>query len=264
MPTVQHLIETRFSLLTSKNPLTREWLDYRLELLRKYTLPSVAAQTVTSFTWLLFCDESTDPEVLAQLREEERRVPSAQIALTGGKNAPLDIVRSMVQQDVDVLITTRLDSDDAIAERYIELVQSYAAPFQNSEYERMLVNCPRGYRLDTRGDTPEAPLLYRDWMPNSPFHSLFERPQQSQPQTVLAFQHDVLRRRYANLQRLESLRTGHTGGHSRMHQHYPTHQDESMPAWLIVVHDGNVVNRIPPTAHKQSADARPVGIEFDA
>ncbi|HMJ73576.1 MAG TPA: glycosyltransferase [Solirubrobacterales bacterium] len=259
-PKIQHLIETRFSLRTSRNPLTREWLDYRLGLLRKYTLPSVAAQTVSSFTWLLFCDESTDSEVLEQLHSEERRLSTFEVALTSGTSGPLDVVRSMVKPETDVLITTRLDSDDAIAARYVELIQTYAAPFHQSGHVRLLVNCPRGYRLDTR----EGPRLYRDWMPNSPFHSLFERPRQSEPETVLAAAHEGLRKRYADRQRLETLRTGHTGGHSRMHQHYPTHQDESMPAWLIVVHEGNMVNRIPPTAHEQAVGAQPTGITLGA
>jgi hypothetical protein len=258
-PRVQHLVETRFSIRTRRNPLSREWLDYRLGLLRRYTIPSVSAQTTDSFTWLLFCDESTDPEILEQLHEEERLLPVLRVALTGRGRAPVDIVRSMVRPDTDVLITGRLDSDDAIADRYVELVQSYADAFHRSEHERMLVNCPRGYRLNVR----ERPRLYRDWMPNSPFHSLFERPRQSRPETVLTRVHECLRERYAGLQRLKQLTGGKTDGHSRMHQHYPTHQDESMPAWLIVVHEGNMVNRIPPTAHEQPANAQPLGITMN-
>ena len=256
MPTVQHLIETRFSLQAGR-PLTREWLEYRLGLLRRYTLPSVAAQTVSSFTWLLFCDESTDAEILEELRMEERRLSTLQLALTGNSRAPLDLVRAMVQPDTDVLITTRLDSDDAIAKRYVERIQSYAETFHHSRHERIIVNCPRGYRLQLGDDRPR---LYRDWMPNSPFHSLFERPRRTSVETVLSGVHETLRRRYADQRRLETLRTGGTGGHGRMHQHYPTHQDESMPAWLIVVHGGNMVNRIPPTAHRQAAGAQPVDI----
>jgi len=227
-------------------------------LLRKSALASVAAQTTSSFTWLLFCDEATDPEILEQLREEERRLPTARIAIVG-ERGPLDVVREMVQPNTDVLITTRLDSDDAIADRYIELVQSYAACFHRSTHRQMVVNCPRGYRLNTAGSR----RLYRDWMLNSPFHSFFERPRNGEPETVLAFEHEILRTRYASYRHLAGPRGGKTGGHSRLSQHYPTHQDESMTAWLIVVHGENMANRIPPTALEQPADTPPGGFTID-
>lgn len=255
-PKIQHLIETRFSLRTSKEPLAREWLDYRLGLLAGFTLPALAAQSADEFTWLLFCDESTDPEILDQLRDEEQRLPATRVELVRSGHGPLEIVRSMVRPDTDVLITTRLDSDDAIADGYLELIQSYAEPFHHSSHERMVVNCPRGYRLDTKEATAK---LYRDWMPNSPFHSLFERPSRTPPATVLGSAHEELRKRYNGYERLPQLPTGEPGGHGRLHQHYPTHQDESMPAWMIVVHEGNMVNRIPPTAHEQVAGAHPAG-----
>lgn len=258
MLSVQHLIETRFSLRGRDGSLTRTWLDYRLGLLRKLTIPSVAAQTTESFTWLLFCDETTDPEILEQLRELESELPVAQVAIVG-EGGPRRVVEETVRPETDVLVTTRLDSDDAIADGYVELVQSYATCFHRSAHRKMVVNCPRGYRLDTCGDH----RLYRDWMLNSPFHSFFERPRHGPPETVLAFDHEILRTRYAGYKHFQWLREGKTGGHNRLSQHYPTHQDESMAAWLILVHGGNVANRIPPAAIEQPADRPPGGFTFD-
>lgn len=256
MPKIQHLLETRFSVRMRATPPTSEWLASRLELLRRFPLPAVAAQTSDTFTWVLFCDESTDRDVLDELYEEERRVPTMKVALTNAERTPLDVVRSLVEPDSDLLITTRLDSDDAIAEPYIEAIQSYAEPFHHSSHERMVINFPSGYRL-AAGDG--EPRLYRDWMLNSSFHSLFERPRLAQPETVMETTHTVLRERYAGYRHLAELPLGHTTGHARLHQHYPTHHDESMAPWMIVVHGGNLVNKIPPTAHRLPAGTRPPG-----
>ena len=252
MPTVQHLLETRFSVRMGGHRLTPEWLQSRLELLRRYTLPSVAAQTATSFTWLLYCDESTEPAALEQLRLEERRLDVLRLALTGPERSPLAVARAAVREDADVLITTRLDSDDAIADRYVEAIQAYARAFHRSRHEDLIVNFPRGYRLDA-GD---GGRLYEDWMPNSSFHSLLERPRRCQPKTVTSGEHANLRRRYADHRHILQ---GDFGGHARLHQHYATHQDESMPAWLINVHGGNLVNRIPPTAYPLPVGSMPDG-----
>jgi hypothetical protein len=258
MPSVQHLLETRFSVRLTAAPLQRAWLRERIELLRRLCLPSVAAQTTTAFTWLLFCDESTDPDVLEELRAEERELQPLRVELTSAERPPLAAVREIARDDVDVLITTRMDSDDAIADRYLEAVQEYAASFDRSCHDVLLVNFPRGYRFAV-----EQKRLYQDWMPNSSFHSLFERPGSSQAKTVMSAGHANLHERYAGYRRLPMLDPRGAGWHARLHQHYPTHQDESMIGWLIGVHGGTLVNRIPSTARPLEPGVPPAGFSLD-
>ena len=217
-PRVQHLIETRFSVSMGRASAfhSRAWLEERIDLLRRFCLPSVAGQTCDEFTWLVLCDESTDAEALAELRGHAHDLPPMLIVSVGSDRTRQAAVQSAVEEDVDVLITTRLDSDDALAKQYVEAVHAYAGLFHCSAHPRLLVNFPRGYRLDVRTDK-----LYHGHMPNSPFHSLLERPRQAPPETVLA------------------------SGHAGLHRRFFTHQDESIAAWLIAVHGGNVVNRIP-------------------
>jgi hypothetical protein len=259
MPSIQHLLETQFSVRMGTE-LTLPWLEERLELLRRYTLPSVVAQTTKRFTWLLLCDETTDPEILAELREEERQIDSLRIVLTGGAQPPLEAVRGTVRPDADILITTRLDSDDAIADDYLAAIQDYAGSFHRSQHETLLVNFPHGYRLDVHKWE-----LYEDWMSNSSFHSLLERPRQYRPRTVRSEGHTNLFRRYAQYERLSILGTNNVGAaHVRLHQHYPTHQDESMRAWLIGVHGGNLINRIGSRVRKLPAGAQPIGFTLHA
>lgn len=251
MPVFQHLLETRFSIRIGEEVPSLAWLEQRLELLRRLTLPSVAAQTARGFTWLVFCDESTDAGVLAQLREEERRVEGMRLALTGPGRSRLSIVTSLVGPDTEVLITTRLDSDDLICDRYVEATQAYVEPFHRSANADLLLSFPHGYWL-----TESDRRLYKAWLPNNSFHSLFERPRRGPAKTVMSEGHENLRRRYRDY-RLRIQAEDGTGWHVQLHQHYPTHQDESMPAWAIGVHSGNLVNHVYPNAREVPAEDWP-------
>jgi Putative rhamnosyl transferase len=251
MPVIQHLLETRFSVLPR---FTAEWLAERLELVRRFSLPSVAAQTTEAFTWLLLCDETTDRDILEQLGEEERGLSPLRVVLTRGEERPLSPIRKAVRPDADVLITTRLDSDDAIADEYLAAIQDYASSFHRSSHNRLLVNFPRGYRLDARADR-----LYRGWMHCSPFHSLFERPKHAAPDTVMSFGRSDTDSHGRPYLRLGRAKQGNTAGHPRLHYFHPTHQDTSMDAWLIAIHGGNRFSGIPHGAQALPAGSRPAG-----
>jgi hypothetical protein len=255
MPVFQHLLETRFSIRMGEAAPSLTWLEERLELLRRLTLPSVAAQTARRFTWLVFCDESTDSGVLEELRAEERRTDGMKVTLTGAGRSRLSLVASLVQPDTEVLITTRLDSDDLICDRYLEATQEYVEPFRRSENADLLLSFRHGFWLDA-----DERRLYKAWLPNNPFHSLFERPRLGPVKTVMREGHGNLRRRYRDY-RLRIQPDDGTGWHVQLHQHYPTHHDESMPAWAIGVHGGNMVNHVYPNAHEVSAKDWPPGFE---
>ena len=217
---VQHLVQTRFSVRmfwghADGAPL--DWLERRLELLHTYCAPAIAAQSSEHFTWLLYCDRGTPPEVMAPLRRLEREIPALRIAPTY-KHFIGRATQPFVDPRADVLITTRVDSDDAIHASYVEATQEHADAFAIRPGATMLVNFPRGYQLDHA-----TGQLYFGWSPNSAFHSLFEcEPLGSR--TVLY------------------------GSHLTMHRWHPTVQDDSLPAWLAVIHSGNVFNRLAPEA----------------
>lgn len=259
-PAVQHLLATRFFVRLGWD-VPKAWLRERLELLHWYTLPSVAAQTSKSFTWLLLCDEAADPGVVDQLRAEERRLPALHLALTGARHTAIDTVRSAVDPTADVLITTRLDSDDVIADGYLEAVQEYATSFHRSNLDRLLVNFPRGYRLDVPGRR-----FHASRMTNNAFHSLIERPHHDPPHTVMSAGDENLRREWYRAYR-HLVMPGKGGAnwhsHAHLHQHYPTHQDESMPAWVVTVHGGNVLNRIERHSQQMPEGFRPPGFTID-
>ena len=212
-----HVVQTRFSVRASWGfrEFPTDWLEERLDLFDTYCVPSVAGQTRSDFLWHVYCDRDTDPAILAKLAERAARVPQMQIALTGpDRDNPVRHALKAIQAGNRALITTRLDSDDAIAKPYVEAIQAHAEAFIAGEGETLLLNFPRGYQLDQ-----ESGRLNFDWMPRSSFHSLFERVGRELT-TVLA------------------------GNHSKFHEIHPTLHDDSIPAWLMVIHDGNVINSL--------------------
>jgi hypothetical protein len=220
---VQHLLLTRFSvrIQPSENPwafttdqeLPRGWLDERLRLFRDYCMPSVRHQTCADFAWLVFCDRSTHPDVLEVLYQWADDTPQMLVALT-------DEFRSSaagphIDDAADVVVTTRLDSDDAIHQDYVAAIQGHIPKFAESAKDTLLVNFPRGYKLNEQtGD------LFFHWETRSHFHSLLEKHPGAGVQTVLS----------------------HT--HSSMHTLHPTLHDDTFPAWLEVIHGGNVSNKL--------------------
>ncbi len=178
-------------------------------------MPSVAHQGCKDFTWQVYCDAETDRSVLAELEGRAQDLPQLQIALTGpGHGSPKEHVAKAVRKGDEAVVTTRLDSDDAISENYIGAIQAHADDFISSDGPTLLLNFPRGFQLDH-----ETRRLFFDWMPRSSFHSLFERPE-ADLATVLA------------------------GNHAKFHEIHPTEHDDSIVAWLMVIHGGNVINKL--------------------
>jgi Putative rhamnosyl transferase len=212
-----HVVQTRFSIQArwgyQEFPL--DWLEDRLRLFDSYCLPSVAGQTGSDFLWHVYCDAGTDPGILAELEMRSRKVPQMRVALTGPEgDAPRTHVLRATDADDRAVLTTRLDSDDAISRHYVEAIQAHVGRFIESDKATWLLNFPRGYQLDDASGR----LLF-DWMPRSSFHTLFERVT-TDLKTVLA------------------------GNHSKFHEIHPTEHDDSIPAWLMVIHEGNVLNTL--------------------
>jgi hypothetical protein len=212
-----HVVQTRFSVRArwgfQEFPLP--WLEERLDLFDTYCLPSVGGQTCGDFIWQVYCDADTDTDILAELEKRALDVPQLRIMLTGsGHEPPAAQVLNTAGVGDHVILTTRLDSDDAISMRYIEAIQAHAESFIGSEKETWLLNFPRGYQLDR-----SSGRVFFDWMPRSSFHTLFERVG-------------------------PELKTVISGNHSTFHEVHPTDQDDSIPAWLMVIHEGNVINSL--------------------
>lgn len=225
-----HLVLTRFSVrpYDRSAPYASDWLDYRLELFEAYCLPAIAAQTMDDFAWLVLCDESTDERCLRRLKALARDLPQLSVELTcpGRSSIPMIVDRARTAGSV-VMITTRVDSDDASSLDMVERIQSYCAAFVNSARPSYLLNFPHGYKLHEAEGT-----LHETWNPHSPHLTLFERLDAEQyPTTVQA------------------------GNHGFMQERHPLHLDAGPPTWLQVVHGGNVSNTMVSTDRPVASDA---------
>ncbi|AXE38684.1 glycosyltransferase [Acidipropionibacterium virtanenii] len=208
---VDHLLVTRFN-LPSHGPESliraREgWLQNRIELFERYTVPSVRSQTNQDFSWLVYLDPLSPQWLLdrlaplvdegllvARYREEVgwQDVAADAGEVTGGRGG--------------MLITTNLDNDDALAVDFVDRLREAAL-----DGRRGAVYLADGLiRVDGR--------LYRWRDPVNAFCSVIETWEA--PQTAWRDWHILLRRHMA----VTSL--------------------EGPPGWLQIVHGRNVSNRI--------------------
>lgn len=136
------------------------WMDHRVRLFETFTLPGIRGQRCRNFTWLLFLDIRTPPRY--KLWVESLRVPNlVPVYLTcrglDGERIARAVVDHTEPGDYD-LITTELDSDDAIHESTIGLIQQRYRPRGHT----WAISFAQGVILDLAGR--------RAWLMDYPYH----------------------------------------------------------------------------------------------
>jgi len=185
------------------------WMEHRVRLFETFTLPSIRAQRCRNFTWLLLLDIRTPPRY--KLWVESLRVPNLVPVYLSCR--PLDserIAQAVVDHtepgDYD-LITTELDSDDAIHEKTIGLIQQRYRP----RGQTWAITFAHGVILDLAGR--------QAWLMNYPYHLPTLIEPRANARSVYYYPNDLL----------------------------PTKEWElirRVPYWLQVVHGQNVTNRL--------------------
>lgn len=209
MMKVQQLVVTRLTVRLFYDAFAPEWLDERLRLFRTYCVPGMSSQTRSDYRWLVLCDETTDEKFVESIREFSSIVPQLRVVLTSrdrGVDIP-DAIATAIDEDTEILVTTRLDGDDSLHEETIAVVEDYVEPFMGSEDGRWLLNFPCGYRYDEQDRR-----LYDCYWLNSPFAAMFERLRPGKG-FYSVFQN-----------------------HHRLHLDTPVHFDQSIPAWIQTIH----------------------------
>jgi hypothetical protein len=211
MATFLHLILTRFNLPMIEADLDEGWLRYRLDLFRRFTLPSVETQTATSFRWLVLVDPASPPWLLDELAsslDDERYevVPMTRL----GEVGPLALRQIDAHADPGTthLLTTRLDNDDALAVDFVAAIQR---GFSEQSFE--FLNFPSGAQL-ANGRVRLVPHRA------NPFITLVER---LVPGAV--------------------PRGAYLCSHMEIAAHGPVRQLRTHPMWLQVIHDRNLDTR---------------------
>ena len=217
--TVQHLLVTRFNLRQEGlkwdklgNPvLGPDWMRERIGLFEHYCAPSVRAQTLTDFTWLILMDRDTSQESRARLGRVVAGMPNVEFIYLPPISTDVSVAEAVLQRtsgEPDVLLTTRLDNDDAIHQDALAVVREKMRPDR-----REFLNLRFGYVTD--GETARVKSNKYGH-----FATLVE------PRAAGSF------------------RTVHCGlPHGRAHSFAPYRQITDQPYWLELIHPRNAANR---------------------
>lgn len=218
MKKIQHIVITRFNLKISggfasdksgSKTRSEEWLDHRFELFERYCLPSMAAQSNKDFIWLVCFDEATDEKYRQRMQQARELCPQIQDCYIEGVDVLPELFRR-VEQDADILITTRLDNDDAFREDALATVRQQVEHVNND----LCVN----FRFGFAYNQTEAVVFPQKY---NPFSSLIE------------------------FKKPEGFKTIFAAGHGKIHQLAKVRQIKTGPYWMMVVHDKNVTNKMP-------------------
>lgn len=206
------VLVTRFNLPSRGNEqlvrAQQDWLVRRWALFERYCAPSVAAQSVPGFRWIVYLDEES-PDWLREGigRYAERGMLDALYRLeVGSGDLAADIDALYHPAAEDIVVTANLDNDDAIAPDFVQRLCGV-----RTTKSRCAIYLDTGLiRQDGR--------LYLHHDPQNAFCAVRER--WSAPATCWA------------------------DWHNRLGEHMPVQVETGSPAWLQVVHGQNVSNRV--------------------
>lgn len=214
-----HLLITRFNIQYEPEDtigIQPAWLEERLRLFEQYCIPSVQHQSCPAFLWLLIGDERTSSVYRERIEGYKKYILNLRTYWCAyQKDGYHNLYHQIAQEylhDGDILITSRLDNDDSIAEDYIERVQQAA-----KDGEEGIISFPLGKQTFVK-DNKSYIVRY---LPN---HST-SRIEKSSFETIMAFNHALL-----DKSQLCPIETGH-------------------PMWEEIVHGGNVSNDYVPKYH---------------
>jgi len=210
-----HVIQTRFNLATpGREHAIRNragWLEGRFAMFQDICLPAMAAQTCTDFTWIVYFDKDT-PQAFKDRIEELRGVVPFVPYYTGlfqaeGWNRSIGEV---LDARTPLLLTTRLDNDDALASDYVARAQEAARA--HADKVPLSLNFAQGFiRTET--------AVYEVTHPSNAFFSRLSRWD-------------------------DDMRTAMSILHMTIADHGAVVQLGGQGAWLQVVHGDNVSNRV--------------------
>jgi hypothetical protein len=210
-----HFIITRFNLrreASDGRAIDPGWLRQRFELFERFCLPTVQAQTVQNFRWLVLLDDQTPESALRRIDCYAKWPVLTPVFFAAGER---EQARRAVEEQLGgsrprALLTTRLDNDDGVCRTFVETVQRHA-----DAAETTLVEFPVGYVWhDER--------LYLDRQERNPFSTLIEPLDGGGG---------------------GEFRTVYGTSHHEIGQGCRVVEASAEPSWVQVIHGGNVANR---------------------
>lgn len=206
-----HVLLTRFNLPSpGAESLIRAkdgWLRGRLQLFESYCLPSVRRQTNQNFHWIIYFDPESPSWLRDRINVLNRDAVFTAIYRAEVSNAELlHDLEAVCGARSNELITTNLDNDDGLAADFVARVQDAGSNDGRTAIYLVsgLIRC--GARLYLRTDRTNA------------FCSVREK--------------------------WDAARTCWTDWHNLLGRSMNVMEVNGGPAWLQLVHDSNVSNRV--------------------
>jgi len=229
-----HFLISRFNIKVAGLPeVSTQWSEHRWGLFERYCLPSVENQSTKNFCWLLYINPNTPKVILGKLTHTAKRCEFLKLVpVSDDAEMKAHFIDKVRQQSSGkkFVITSRLDSDDAIGLNYIEQLQATC----KAESRRMVLNFDNGLILKPAGGRA---LVFRTSQKANPFISLVEKVS-PKAQTILHQPH----LKWAADPDYKNLETNE-------------------PSWLQIVHEKNVINTVKGDPWKYSNFKSQFGIE---
>lgn len=155
----QHFLITRFNLKQdlwsndkNNNSLiasSEHWLKRRFELFDNFCLPSVEAQSNKNFKWLVYFDVDTPEIYKGKIQLIQINLPIFLPKFISGLKHLVDNIKSDIELECKdlsncIVITSRLDNDDALHENFIKDIQFFVV---NNRITKGVLDLPFGFCL---------------------------------------------------------------------------------------------------------------------
>jgi hypothetical protein len=197
------------------------WMEHRFELFSKYAYPSVCAQTNQNFEWFVYFDpNNTDASMLKKFP----RITPIFIPWYRLFDPRRDVLEKLMHRNLlsNNLITTNLDNDDSLNNKYIEFIQNWYLEHKNME-GKFLLEFPLGLNFKH----PEKNILVFEERYGH-FMTMIEIHSKQQNKNILDMYKTIRCMDHRRLQGYEALKWT------------PIKTDE--PMWMQVCHDKNAKN----------------------
>ena len=145
----RHFLITRYNIrlenwekdARGQTTLDEAWMNHRFDLFTKYCFPSVVAQSIKDFTWLIYVESSTSETQLEKILTITAPYPFIQLRQVNGYFGCMhDIDQTLTNAPSHYVITSRLDNDDGYGINYVKIVQDHFMP-----RDRTMINLLNGY-----------------------------------------------------------------------------------------------------------------------
>jgi len=213
---MKHLILTRFNVLMpgwkGQVNLNNDWLNTRFKLFEEICLPSVAMQTNQEFHWVVFFDSKTPMQYKSRIETLTKVYPFIPSYVDLFDLTKIRPVLFRQYAGEEMLLTSRLDSDDVLSVNYVEETQAIARNLSH----RSVINFDNGLILLSKNNKD----------------ALYEHQDKSNPFTSLVETFDM------NFSSILAI------SHTDLHQFAEVVHVKDKPMWLQLVHGGNVSNRV--------------------